>query len=140
MDSSKDRTSRLKVPSPLTDEVERLMHDVIGCCIAVHRALGAGLSERIYSQAMSLELTASGIAFEREKRFEVRYRGQLLGAQCLDFVVGSQIVLEIKAVEQLAPIHHKQILNYMRVSGLHAGLLSNFNVAIMPDGLSRKIL
>jgi GxxExxY protein len=130
----------LKVSSPLTGEGERLMHELIGCCITVHRTLGAGLSERIYSRALVLELTTAGIPFEREKRYEVRYRGQLLGAQRLDFVVGGQIVLEIKAVEQLAPIHHKQILNYMRISGLHAGLLINFNVGILPEGLIRKVL
>ena len=130
----------LKISSPLSDDVEQLMHDTIGCCIDVHRDLGPGLSERIYSRALCLELEAAGIAFERERRFEVRYRGELIGAQCLDFVVDRQIVLEVKSVEQLASIHHKQILNYMRVAGLRAGLLINFNVPILPDGLSRKVL
>jgi GxxExxY protein len=130
----------LKVSSPLTEDVERLMHAIIGHCINVHRDLGPGLVERIYSRALGIELKASGIAFEREKRYEVRYRGELVGAQRLDLVVNKQVVLEVKAVEQLAPIHHKQILNYMRVAGLRAGLLINFNVAILPDGLSRKVL
>jgi GxxExxY protein len=130
----------LKVPSPLPDNVERLMHDTIGCCIAVHRELGPGLLETIYSRAVCLELTAARITFEREKRYPVRYRGELLCEQWLDFGVGGQIVLEIKSVDQFAPIHHKQILNYMRVAGLRAGLLMNFNVAILPDGLSRKVL
>jgi GxxExxY protein len=130
----------LKVASPLTDEVERLIHDTIGCCIRVHRELGPGLFERIYSRALFLELTAAGILFEREKRYQVRYRGELLSEQLLDFVVGRQLVLEIKSVDQFAPIHHKQILNYMRVAGLRAGLLMNFNVTILPDGISRKVL
>ena len=130
----------LKVSSPLTDEVEQLMHETIGCGIRVHRELGPGLFERIYSRALCLELTAAGITFEREKRYQVRYRGELLSEQLLDFVVGHQVVLEIKSVDQFAPIHHKQILNYMRVAGLRAGLLMNFNVAILPDGISRKVL
>ena len=130
----------LKVSSPLTDEVEQLMHETIGCGIRVHRELGPGLFERIYSRALCLELTAAGITFEREKRYQVRYRGELLSEQFLDFVVGHQVVLEIKSVDQFAPIHHKQILNYMRVAGLRAGLLMNFNVAILPDGISRKVL
>ena len=130
----------LKISSPLTKEVEQLIRDTIGCCISVHRALGPGLFERIYSRALGLEFKAAGIAFEREKRHEVRYRGELVGAQRLDLVVGGQIVLEIKSVEQFASVHHKQILNYMRVAGLRAGLLINFNVAILPDGLSRKVL
>ncbi len=130
----------LKVASPLTDEVEQLMHDTIGCCISVHRELGPGLFERIYSRALCIELTVAGITFEREKRYQIRYRGELLSEQSLDFVVGHQVVLEIKSVDQFAPIHHKQILNYMRVAGLKAGLLMNFNVAILPDGISRKVL
>ena len=85
-------------------------------------------------------MTAAGIAFERERPVEVRYRGEVMSEQYLDFVVGGKIVLEIKSVDQFAPIHHKQILSYMRVSGLRAGLLLNFNVVILPDGLSRKVL
>ena len=130
----------LRVHSPLSADVEQLLHDTIGCCIRVHRDLGPGLFERIYSRALGVELTTSGIAFEREKRYEVRYRGELLAEQCLDFVVASQIVLEIKSVDRFAPIHHKQILNYMRVARLRAGLLLNFNVTVLPDGISRKIL
>jgi GxxExxY protein len=130
----------LRISSPLTEDVEELTHDIIGCCITVHRALGPGLFEKIYKRALCVELSASGIAFEREKRHEVRYRGELLSDQFLDFVVGRQVVLEVKSVDQFAPIHHKQILNYMRIAGLRAGLLTNFNVPVLPDGLSRKIL
>jgi GxxExxY protein len=130
----------LKIPSPLSDDVEDLMHDTIGCCIAVHRQLGPGLLEKIYTRAVCLELAAAGIRFEREKRYPVRYRGELLCEQQLDFVVGDQIVLEIKSIEQFASVHHKQILNYMRVANLRAGLLMNFNVAILPEGMSRKVL
>ena len=124
----------------MSDDVEKLMHDTIGCCIAVHRELGPGLLEKIYSRAVCVELTAAGIRFEREKRYPVRYRGVLLCEQHLDFVVGDQIVLEIKSIDQLAPVHHAQILNYMRVARLRAGLLMNFNVVVLPDGMSRKIL
>jgi len=130
----------LKVPSPLSDDVEQLMHDTIGCCITVHRELGPGLFERIYSRAVCIELTAAGISFEREKRYQVRYRGELLSEQYLDFVIGNHIVLEIKSVDQLAPIHHRQILNYMRIAGLAAGLLMNFNIVVLPDGMSYRVL
>ena len=130
----------LRIESPLPDYVEQLMHDTIGCCIAVHRERGPGLLEKIYSRAVCVELASAGIRFEREKRYSVWYRGQLLCEQYLDFVVGNQIVLEIKSIDQLAPVHHAQILNYMRVAHLRAGLLMNFNVVILPDGMSRKIL
>ena len=130
----------LRIQSPLSDHVERLIHDTIGCCIRVHRELGPGLFERIYSRAVCIELKAAAIPFEQEKHYVVTYRGENVSDQYLDLVVGNQIVLELKAVEDLAPIHHKQILNYMRIAGLRAGLLVNFNVAVLPDGLSRKIL
>lgn len=129
----------LSVYSPLPRETESLIHNMIGCCIEVHRALGPGLLEVIYSRAIGLELTAAGIAFEREKAYPVRYRGELLCEQRLDFVVGSAIVLEIKSVDLLVSVHHAQLLNYMRVSGLRAGLLMNFNVAVLKDGLVRKV-
>jgi GxxExxY protein len=129
----------LRVPSPLPDDLERLVHDTIGCCITVHRTLGPGLLETIYSRAISLELKAAAIAFEREKSFPVMYRGELLCEQRLDFV-GGAIVLEIKSVEHLASLHESQLLNYMRVAQLRVGLLMNFNVAVLRDGLKRKIL
>ena len=130
----------LRIPRPLSDELEKLIHDTIGCCIAVHRTLGPGLLEHIYSKAVSLEFTAAGIAFEREKRYPVTYRGELLCDQWLDVVVGGELVLEIKSVERLAAIHHSQLLNYMRVAQLRAGLLMNFNVAVLQDGLHRRVL
>ena len=130
----------LRVQSPLPEEVEQLMRRTIGCCIAVHRELGPGLRERIYSRALAIELKTAGIEFVREKKYPVTYRGELLCDQQLDFVVANQIVLEVKSVEQLAAIHHVQIVNYMRIARLRAGLLLNFNVIVLPDGMSRKVL
>ena len=130
----------LRVPTPLPDDLEKLVHDTIGCCIAVHRALGPGLVEKIYSKAVGVELTAAGVLFEREKRYPVMYRGEFLCDQWLDFLVADSIVLEIKSVEQLASVHHSQLLNYMRVSQKRVGLLMNFNVAVLRDGINRKVL
>ena len=130
----------LRVTTPLPDRVETLIRATIGSCIAVHRALGPGLLETIYSRAIVLELTASGITFEREKAYTVSYRGEPLYQQRLDFVVVNSIVLEIKAVERLVPIHVVQLVNYMRISGLRAGLLLNFNEVVLKDGLKRRIL
>ena len=130
----------LRVKSTLSDELEDLIHRTIGCCISVHRALGPGLLEAIYSRAVALELTAAGIKFECEKPYAVMYRGEKLCEQHLDFVVEGQLVLEIKSVESLASIHHSQVLSYMRVSGMRAGLLINFNVVVLQDGIRRKVL
>jgi GxxExxY protein len=130
----------LRVPSPLTPELEQLVHDTIGCCIAVHRVLGPGLLEEIYARAMGLELANANIPFEREKPYGVVYRGELLCRQYLDFVVADQIVLELKSVEQLVPVNHAQLLSYLRVSKKRVGLLVNFNVVVLKDAVHRKVL
>jgi GxxExxY protein len=130
----------LRVPSPLSDDLETLIHDTIGACIRVHRALGPGLLEMVYSRAISLELGATGIPFEREKTYHVMYRDVILCEQRLDFVVAGELVLEIKSVEQLIPVHHAQILAYMRLAHLPVGLLMNFNEVVLQDGLKRKVL
>jgi GxxExxY protein len=130
----------LRVPSRLPTESEELVTRVIGCCIAVHRSLGPGLLEGIYSRAICLELTAARIPFERELEIPVSYRDQLLCVQRLDVVVDGQIVLEVKSVERLAPVHHAQLLSYLRVSKLKIGILANFNVPVLQDGLRRIVL
>ena len=136
-----DEKSRgLAIATPLSAEVERLMYETIGCCIAVHRERGPGLLEKIYARALEVALTRAGIAFEREKRFDVHFQDVLVGRQSVDFLVDDCIVAEIKAVDRLVAVHHKQIINYMRIARVRAGLLVNFNVAILPDGLSRKVL
>jgi GxxExxY protein len=96
----------LRVPSRLPNEVEELVTCVIGCCITVHRILGPGLLESIYSRAICLELAAAKISFERELEIPVSYRGELLCVQRLDIVADGQVVLEVKSVERLVPVHH----------------------------------
>ena len=130
----------LHVQSTLPADLERLVHDTIGCCIAVHRALGPGLLEMIYSRAVAIELEAAGIPFERERTYPVTYRGELLCEQRLDFVVAESVVIEIKSVEHLTSLHDAQILNYMRIAHLRVGLLMNFNVPVLKEGLKRKVL
>jgi GxxExxY protein len=130
----------LRMPTDLPEEVEALIHKTIGCCIAVHRALGPGLLERIYTRSVCLELAAETIPFETEKRYPVFYRDQLICHQRVDLVVDGRLVLEIKSVNQLAPVHRGQVLSYLRVSKLPVGLLINFNVAVLPDGLKRVVL
>ena len=130
----------LRLPSHLSDELETFIHRTIGCCITVHRALGPGLLENIYTRAVSLELEVQRIPFETEKQFPILYRGQFLCHQRLDFVVAGQVVLEIKSVEHLIPVHHAQLLSYLRVSRLRVGLLINFNVPVLQDGLKRIVL
>ena len=106
----------------------------------MHRALGPGLLENIYSRAICLELQDANIPFETEKQIPVWYRGQLLCYQRLDLVVAEQIVVEIKSLDRLNPVHHAQLLSYLRVSSLRVGLLMNFNVPVLQDGLKRVVL
>ncbi len=130
----------LRIATPLSEELENVIHRTIGCCITVHKTLGPGLLERIYVRAVCMELAAQDIPFEREKRFPVSYRGELLWHQRIDLVIDRQLIVEIKSVAQLAPLHRGQVLTYLRVAKLSAGLLINFNVAVLPDGLRRVVL
>jgi GxxExxY protein len=130
----------LRVPSPLSDELEDLIHRTIGCCITVHRTLGPGLLERIYIRAICLELADANISFELEKAYPVMYRGRVLCHQRVDLVVEAQLVVEVKAVAILTELFRAQVLSYLRVSKLPAGLLMNFNVPILQQGIRRIVL
>lgn len=119
-----------------------MLHDsvtgsVLACAVAVHRTLGPGLREHSYQRAMELEMQARDVPFCREPSLEVHYRGVLVGVHRPDFIVADRIVLEIKAAHGLDPVFHAQVVTYLRVSGLPVGLLVNFNVAVLRDGIRR---
>jgi len=130
----------LKIYTPLSEEIERLIHETIGCCIAVHSALGPGLREVVYSRSAAIELKARRIPFEREKSYWIRYRGELVCEQRLDLVIAGAIVLELKSIDRIADVHHAQLLHYLRMSKLRVGLLTNFNVPSLRHAIVRKIL
>ncbi len=130
----------LRIPSQLDDDLEALIHRVIGCCIDVHRKLGPGLLEIIYQRAVALELEAAGIRVEREKRCPVFYRGRRLYVHCLDLVVDERLLLELKAVAGLHPVHTAQTISSLRVSTLRVALLINFNVPVLAEGIKRIVL
>jgi GxxExxY protein len=112
---------------------------VIGALIAVHKALGPGHMEITYKNALSLEFRARGIPFEREVSITILYRGEKVGETRLDFVVGDRlkVIVEVKAIEMLGPIHTSQCVSYLRASGLRLAILANFNVRKLVDGLRR---
>jgi GxxExxY protein len=130
----------LRVPTRLSDELEDLIYRTIGCCIAVHRELGPGLLESIYSRAICMELGAESIRYERERLVPVVYRNQVLCSQRVDLVVEQQLVLEVKAVERFHPVHEAQVLSYLHLTKLPIGLLINFNVAVLKAGVKRIVL
>lgn len=121
------------------EELDRLAHEVIGAAIEVHRQLGPGLPEEVYVGAMDVEMTARGIPFERQKRLEIFYKGVLVGVGKIDLLIGGKLVVEVKSVEALVPIHRLQTLTYMRIIGQPLGLLINFNVQLLKQGIRRVI-
>jgi GxxExxY protein len=112
--------------------------EVIAACIAVHRELGPGLLEGIYEECLCRELAERGLRFERQKPVTVSYKGMPVEqAYRIDLIVEGSLLVEIKAVEGLLPIHAAQVVTYLRVTGLEHGLLVNFNAMTIRDGLRR---
>ena len=119
-------------------EEERLSGDVIGAAIEVHRELGPGLLESAYELALERELTLRGHAVERQKPVSLEYKGTTLGDGFLiDLLVDDRLLLEIKAVEGLLPLHDAQLLTYLRLTGKRFGLLINFNERTLKEGIKR---
>ncbi len=113
---------------------------VIGAAIAVHRRLGPGLLEAVYSQCLELELTKAGIKFESEISVPLRYDGMCLRTRLrLDLLVEGTLVVELKAVPEVLPLHRAQLLTYLRLTGHPLGLLINFNVEYLVRGVRRVI-
>lgn len=118
-----------------------ISYQVIGAAIEVNRLLGPGLLESAYEACLARELEIRQIPFERQVPLPVEFKGIRL--ECgyrMDFVVGSSVVVEVKAIEAIAPVHHAQALTYLRFSGKHLCLLLNFNVANMKEGIRRIVL
>jgi GxxExxY protein len=122
-----------------SEELDMLARQVIGAAIEVHRQLGPGLPEESYEGAMDVEMRLRHIPFERQKCVQIVYKGVVVGRGRIDFLVGGKLVVEIKAVEALLPIHRLQTLSYMRVIGEVLGLLINFNVPVLKQGIRRVI-
>jgi len=117
-----------------------LSNDVIGAAIEVHRQVGPGLLEAIYQECMAYELKVRGLKLAREVTLPVRYKGlEFPAAYRADLVVEDRLILELKAVDILLPVHAAQLLSYLRMSHLKLGLLINFNVARLKDGVKRIV-
>ena len=121
--------------------LNELTHEIIGSAIEVHRTLGPGLLESSYRECLCRELLLRGVRFKREYPLPVDYKGIRL--ECgyrIDILVNDLVVVEIKAVEGLAPVHEAQLLTYLRLGGSRVGLLVNFNVVVLKDGIRRRVL
>jgi GxxExxY protein len=125
---------------PGLQRLNALSHAVIGAAIEVHRALGPGVLESVYEESLCMELHERGIPFLHQHEVTVRYKDRAVGTGRIDLLVRETIIVELKAVDALADIHTAQLLSYLRVTGLPLGLLINFNVKALKDGVRRIAL
>lgn len=120
---------------------DRITEKVIGFAIEVHRALGPGLLESAYESCLCHEMTLNNVPFQRQVALPVVYKGFTLDCGYrMDMVVSDEVVVEVKTVERLLPIHEAQLLTYLKLSGLKRGLLLNFHAALLRDGIKRMLL
>ena len=123
-------------------DINKLTGLVIGTAIEVHKALGPGLLESAYEECLcrELELKLRGITFERQQELPIEYKGAKLDCGYrLDIVVAGRLILELKACENLQPIHEAQLLTYLKLTGIKVGLLINFNVPVLKEGIKRLV-
>lgn len=123
------------------DALNQLSRDVIGASLRVHRAVGGpGLLESVYQECLAYEMSLKGIPFLKEHPLPIRYGPVMLDCGFrLDFLVGDTLIVEVKAVEQLRPIHLAQMLTYLRLADCKLGLIVNFNVEYLPKGIRRVV-
>lgn len=118
-----------------------LTGQIIGAAIEVHRELGPGLLESAYQACLARELSLRGLPFEQEKPLPVEYKGVRLDCGYrLDFIVAGKVVVELKAVEAIHKVNEAQLLTYLKLTGCRVGLLINFNVPVLKDGITRMVL
>jgi GxxExxY protein len=123
----------------LVGQDAELTETIIGCGIRVHREFGPGILESVNEEALCIELRHAGLTYRRQIGFPMYYRGELIGEFRPDLIVQDRVVVEVKSVEAIAPIHKVQLLTYLKVTGLRTGLGLNFNTAVLKDGIYRVV-
>ncbi|MBD2455377.1 GxxExxY protein [Nostoc sp. FACHB-87] len=139
METNRQDAKNAKRREP-SQELDKLAYAVIGAAIEVHQILGPGFLEEVYQEALIIEFLRRGIPHEFEKSVTVYYKGHEVGKGRLDFLVANSLIVELKAVQNLAPIHEAQVLSYLKMTKYPLGLLINFNVPLLKDGIKRIIL
>ena len=135
------RREERMIPQPRLTSFNQITEGIIGAGIAVHRVLGPGLLELAYQECLCQELVLRRIPFERQVPIPLEYRGiRLEAGYRLDILVAGRVVVEVKAMDAIAPIHEAQLLTYLRLGGWKVGLLMNFNVVVLKDGIRRRVL
>jgi GxxExxY protein len=124
----------------LPENDDPLTRKIIACAIEVHKQLGPGLLEKLYREAMAIELELVGLKVEINVKIPVSYKGRLIGDYFIDLLVEDKVILELKSVERHDPIFEAQILSYMKLTSRRVGLLINFNSKMVKDGIKRFVL
>ena len=123
---------------PVFKDTNKLTGEIIGAAIEVHKILGPGLLESVYEECLCHELDLREIPHERQKDLPIEYKGVALDTKLkLDVLVDESVIIELKSREKLEPIHEAQLLTYLKMTGLKIGLLINFNVRLLKDGIKR---
>ena len=121
-------------------ELDVTANAVIGAAIEVHRHLGPGFLESVYEEALSVELGLRGIRFERQKPLSVHYKGRSVGDSRVDLWVDDRLIVELKALDRILPIHHAQLISYLKAGALPLGLIINFNEKLLKNGIRRIVM
>lgn len=119
--------------------IDETARSVIGAALEVHRALGPGFLEAVYEEALALELALRGVPHQRQAPIPVHYKGACVGEARPDFLVDGHLIVELKAVGQVLPVHRAQVLSYLRAAGKPLGLLLNFNAVLLREGTERIV-
>jgi GxxExxY protein len=124
-----------------TADDDPLTYQVIGCAIAVHKELGPGLRESAYEECLAKKLSDSGLSIQRQPRIGISFEGTTLNKEYRpDFIINSEVVVEVKSVPGFFPVHQAQLLTYMKLANIERGLLINFNVALLRHGIKRLLM
>jgi len=121
-------------------ELDWVAKSVIGAAIEVHRHLGPGFLEGVYEEALSVELDIRRIRFERQKPISVQYKGHSVGDSRVDLWVDGKLIVELKALDRILPIHQAQLISYLKAGALQLGLLINFNEKLLRNGIQRIVM
>jgi len=124
----------------LPEQDDPLTRRIIACAIEVHKRLGPGLLEKLYKEAMVIEMELDGLKVDKNVKIPVEYRGKPIGEYFIDLLVNDTVILELKSVERHDPVFEAQILPYMKLTGKKVGLLINFNSRMVKDGIKRFVL
>lgn len=120
---------------------EALTSKIIGAAVEVHKQLGPGLLESIYEECLEFELLQAGLTVERQKPMPVEYKSlKLRGEYFIDLLVDNRVIIELKTLEHILPVHEAQLMTYMKLAHIKVGLLLNFNVAVLKQGIRRIVL